>query len=231
MRLGLSSEAAPDASVEELVATCARRGLSALELTLGADIEPDRVLRHVHDAQDAAVQVSGFLSAAAGYAHQLSALSRRAAAPIVVNGSSGLRGRLTFARSIAEHGGRALALVQGPADRWLDPVLDAGLGFAWQVDDTCSDPAGDAELILREAGSIEYVRLVGGGPEAALQEGRGVGALVRCLTLSGYTGPLILTPSSRRYRLAWAAWLGRRGGWGCGTRAGHAERATIPIHL
>ena len=28
---------------------------------------------------------------------------------------------------------------------------------------------------------------------------------------------LILAPSSTRYRVAWETWLGRRGGWGCGS--------------
>jgi hypothetical protein len=229
MQLGISSAAAPDATMGELFDACARRGLTALELAyaVAASAAADqlRALRHE------AVRVTGILADGSTYAHQLSAMSRGIRAPVVVHGDDDLSARITFARSIIAHGGVALVTVTGPARSWLDNIARAGVDFAWQVDDTCTDPAGDAEAILSTLGAIPYVRLVGGGPEAALQEGRGVGALMTRLALAGFAGPLILTPSSHRYRIAWAGWLGRRGGWGCGSAVDRTRREMIPIHL
>lgn len=105
--------------------------------------------------------------------------------------------------------------MRGPVEDWLQ-LLPASMPFAWQVDESVPEFAGDAARLLRHGSGPAFIRLVGGGPETALQDGRGVGALMRVLALAGYAGPLVVTPSSHRYRVAWASWLGRRGGWGCG---------------
>jgi hypothetical protein len=68
---------------------------------------------------------------------------------------------------------------------------------------------------------LSHIRLLGGGPEAALHEGGGIGEVMGRLALSGYAGTMVLAPSSDRYRVAWQTWLGRRGGWGCGSRVSH----------
>lgn len=224
MRLGLSSEAAPGASAAELVDTCARRGLPAVEITLGAGTNPLDVLEY---ARAFRVTLSGLLRTEGEDVRELAALSRRTAAPVIVGGNGSLEECIGIARAIIAASGNARVLVRGNAQGWLRTVTDAHVPFAWQIDDTCDDPAGDAALIPLHAGRIEYVRLVGGGPETALQEGRGVGAVMRTLALAGYDGPLILTPSSQRFRVAWSAWLGRRGGWGCGSAA--EARSIIPL--
>lgn len=229
MQLGLSSEAAADAPVAELVTACVRRGLSALELVLGHDIGPDEVLAADQAAHDIDVWLSGIVMDGCPDARALAALSRAADAPIIVRGDADLEIRIACAHSIIEEGGTALPLVSGPPDSWLSRITAAGLDFAWQVDDTCSDPAAAAERILQNR-MLAYVRLAGGGPEVSMQDERGIGALMRVLALNGYTGPLVITPSSQRYRVAWAAWLGRRGGWGCGSKAAASERP-IPIQL
>ena len=51
--------------------------------------------------------------------------------------------------------------------------------------------------------------------------------MMRELALAGYGGSLALAPSDQRYRVVWNAWLGRRGGWGCGSKAG--AHASLPV--
>jgi hypothetical protein len=116
--------------------------------------------------------------------------------------------------------GGTVALVRGPAAGWLDDIDSAGRECAWEIDCNAFDPGDDAAEVLARLGArLRYIRLIGGGPEAVMQEGRGIGALMSRLALAGYNGALILTPSSPRYRVAWETWLGRRGGWGCGSEA------------
>jgi hypothetical protein len=151
MRLGLSSAAAPDAGLDELLAACTLRGLSTLELRAG-------------DAHGIAVAGDWSAAVSAGLAAAAEA-------------------RVTIA------GYRTIA----------------------------------AEVALR------YIRFIGGGPEAALQEGRGIGTLMGRLALAGYNGAVILAPSATRYRVAWESWLGRRGGWGCGSKSAAAELVHLPV--
>jgi len=225
MRLGISADAAPGATPAELAETCARRGFGVVELTLPSGGDTGALLAQIDAAEFGTVRLAGIVSPCTGYANRLALLSRDAGVPIIVADTSGLAARITFTRSIVAHGGAALLLVRGPAHEWLHAVLDAGVRFAWQVDDDCTDPALDAAMILQRAGRIEYVRLLGSGPEATMHEGRGYGALITKLTLTGYDGPLVLAPSSTRYHVIWSTWLGRRGSWGCGTAAERADRS------
>ncbi|MGH7444320.1 MAG: hypothetical protein ACREKM_05565, partial [Longimicrobiales bacterium] len=158
----------------------------------------------------------------------LANLGRHLGAPIISAVDEPLALRIDRARRIGVLGGGAFIGVRGAASAWLNAVVHAGIDFAWEIDLADSNPAADADAVLDAASAqLRYIRFVGGGPEAALQEGRGIGALMGRLTLAGYVGPLVLTPSSARYRVAWAAWLGRRGGWGCGSTAG----ANDPVRL
>jgi hypothetical protein len=114
----------------------------------------------------------------------------------------------------------ALVCVRGPARAWLDELARAGIAYAWEVDPAVADIAVDVDAVFgRSDADLRYIRLIGGGPEAAMQDGQGIGVLMGRLALAGYDGPVVLTPSSTRYRVAWASWLGRRGGWGCGSKA------------
>ena len=99
-------------------------------------------------------------------------------------------------------------------------VLDGGFEVAWDADGWGGDLGLAGARLLALAGPwLRHIRIAGGGPEAALQEGRGVGALMARLALAGYDGVLILSPGAPAYRVAWETWLGQRGGWGCGSRA------------
>jgi hypothetical protein len=230
MHLAISSTAAPDATgIHELLAACAYRGLGGLELCVTRGMSPGPLLEDVGNVSGNDVPIVGIWSDATHYAHQLSYISRTTSAPVIVAGDGSLEDRAALARSIIAHGGCAMVLVSGPADGWLSWITGAAAPFAWQVGDDTADAGADAELILRSNAPLAYVRLIGGGPETVMQEGRGIGSLMKTLTLAGYNGPLVLTPSSPRFRMAWRTWLGRRGGSGCGSKATRTQ-AVIPIH-
>jgi hypothetical protein len=223
MRLGLSSAAAADACLDELLAACRARGLSTLELRAGdghgvrAETDPVGVRAA---AARADLDIAAFRSTASDDAHRLASLSAGLHAPVIVADDGGVAVRLELAARIIDAGGHALVAADGAAEGWLPAVAEAGIGYAWDVDPTNGDVAADGELLLRDGGARPtFIRLIGAGPEAAMQEGRGIGTLMGRLALARYDGPLVLAPSSSRYRVVWAAWLGRRGGWGCGSKA------------
>jgi len=231
MRLGLSSAAAADADVDTLLAASARRGLAALELR-------DEDMHGVSDATSAAaaavlasdfgVAIAGLriTSAAPPASTNAAAVAARLDAPVLAAHGSTAE-RIAAVQAFEARGVRAMVEVSGPADGWLTDVARAGADVAWQIDDSVSDMAGDLRLIQSTVpGRLRYVRLLGGGPEAAMADGRGIGALMGQLALARFDGPLIVAPSSPRYHVAWGAWLGRRGGWGCGSKA---ERDVVTL--
>lgn len=224
MRLGISSDADPQATLDQLVAACGRRGLSALELRVmgeagsvrgGAAAEWLSGAAALHG--DRAPAVTGLLVDVAD-AEALALRSAGLDTPLVLAGDASPAERLTLADHLTTAGYTVLPLMEGPAGCWMDDALAAGRPVAWQIDDQVSDPAGDLRRILQRPRLLAYVRMAGGGPETTEQGGRGIGEAMTRLALAGYAGPLILTPSSRRYRVIWSTWLGRRGGWGCGSK-------------
>jgi len=210
MKLGLSSAAAPDATLGGLLEVCGARGIALLELREGDACLPDAGAAPADTSAIAAVLPRPVTDAA-----RLARVSRVWQAPVLLTNDRAT----SLARDIIEQGGDALPLMRGPAAEWVCKVAESEIAFAWEADATHTDLARDVVLVLRAAGRAPaYIRLIGGGPETALHEGRGVGTLMGRLALAGYAGPLILVPSSTRYRVAWSAWLGRRGGWGCGSK-------------
>jgi hypothetical protein len=219
MQLGVSSDADPQATLAELGAACLRRGLAALELRVRDDGTATDMLRQAlaREAQESP-RIAGLLGSSAAL-QPLADLAATLRAPLVVEAADHA-GALQGANRLAALGATALPLMTGRAAEWLPAVAASGQDFAWQIDDAVADPAADVARMLEQGAAPAYIRLVGGGPEAVMQHGRGVGAVMRHLALAGYAGPLILTPSSRRYRVAWSVWLGRRGSWGCGSAGG-----------
>jgi hypothetical protein len=217
MRVGLSSDAAPGATIVELLDTCERRGLGALEVRVGGVHTSE--LHELLRAGTHRDRIGGLLADDASYSAGLVSAASASNLPVVLDSGASYAARMVEARRAAPRRCTVLPLMSGPAVRWLDAAVLADVPFSWQIDESCADPAGDAAQILRHATLLAYVRLVGGGPEAVMHEGRGIGGVMKQLALAGYAGPLILTPSSPRYRVAWATWLGRRGGWGCGSKA------------
>ena len=225
MKLGLSSAAAVDASIGDLVDICAMRGLSALELRM-------QDLAALAWAPDAGALIAGCYSEMSLAAAELAEISRTLDAPIIVADDGSIDTRIRRARAIDEAGGRALVLARGDVAAWFPAVSEAASDYAWEIDPAAANLAADIDTILQATPSaLRYIRFIGGGPEAAMHEGRGVGALMGRLALAGYDGAVILTPSSPRYHVAWSSWLGRRGGWGCGSKAAEPALVNLPIRI
>jgi hypothetical protein len=217
MLLGLSSAAAPGAAPGDLLDACARRGLSALELHAAgtAADHADNIAAASSDAAAHVVGIAGVLCDADPCSAVL-ALLRDLRLPLVLGQHHTPTRLASDARHLRAQRVPALPLMRGPAARWLRLVARAP--FAWQVDPATVDAGEDARVMAQQRSLPAYVRIVGGGPEATMHEGRGIGTAMQHLALAGYRGPVIVAPSSSRYRVIWSAWLGRRGGWGCGGR-------------
>ncbi|MHB1170086.1 MAG: hypothetical protein ACYC28_12480 [Longimicrobiales bacterium] len=222
MRLGLSSAAATDADIDALLASCARRGLAVLELRDEdahgvSDVESARAAAVL--ASDFGVAIAAIRVAASADVDQVAAMAAQLEAAVLV-AAGPLEDRVSDTRRLVARGVQALVEVSGPADGWLGALEGADTDVAWQIDQAVTDLAGDVQRVLRAMpGRLRYVRLLGGGPETAMEDGRGIGALMGQLALARFDGPLVVAPSSPRYHVAWGAWLGRRGGWGCGSKA------------
>lgn len=235
MILALSSDAAPDLEFPELLEVCARRGLGALELVTGHahGIAPGlapgvaRRRREQGDAAGvrlAALRVGGLEAASTVRAADLSA---NLGVPIVAPLAAA---RADDVERIAHHyvaaGGPLLVACGSDPDRvrelrrLFEILCSSTLGLAWDVRPAEEDLDALRDPVLTAAGPrLRHIRIAGGGPEAAAQEGRGVGSLMGRLTLNGYRGVVAIAPSTSKYRRAWENWLGRNGGWGCGGKS------------
>ncbi|HEX7049519.1 MAG TPA: hypothetical protein VF188_04850 [Longimicrobiales bacterium] len=237
MRLVLSTAAAADCTLDELLAACARRGLAGLELVsghghgIGPALDPVRLEEHRLRAEGRGIPIVAFRAAdrTEAYSPAAARLSAALRAPIIAprDGDRPPEEALLAAAATYAHAGGTLLLEHGsdPAEvarlrHAVERAPARALALAWDVDPAAGDVSGAAASVLEVAGpSLRHIRLLGGGPEAAQHEGRGIGALMARLTLRGYDGALALAPSTPRYRIAWSAWLGRSGGWGCGSKA------------
>lgn len=233
--LGLSSAAAPDAALEELVEIAGRRGFGAIELRKGDahGVTPadEATWIATGPAPAAGIRITGYRTAGAGHERALARLSRALGAPVIVDGSDGMVERVDRARRLAAAGADVAVVLRGE-QAGDDAALAAwaGLALAWDADPrdgSLGERVGS--LLRRHAGRLRHIRLLGGGPEAALQDGAGLGEMMRCLALEGYAGTLVLAPSTTRYRVAWRNWLGRRGGWGCGSGSGTADLPLVDL--
>lgn len=246
MRLALSTAAAPDFTLDELLAACRRRGLAGLELVAGhghgvsaaleaAELEEIRQRCEASGAPVVAFRVA-WDEALGEDAVRLSAALR---APVIAVGSEGDAApepALAGAAAAFARAGGALLIAHGTdpdAVRRLRRVVDrapvGALGLAWEVDPGAEDITGRIAETLEAAGPhLWHVRLRGGGPESVQHEGRGIGPLMSHLALAGYSGALALAPSTPRYRVVWRTWLGRGGGWGCGSKV--ADRPLVQVN-
>lgn len=223
MRLGLSSAAAPDASLAGLVDACDRRGLPALEVVdgHGHGISPADVAASVARVAEVRDGNVGIVACRTGWeidAARLADLSVALGVPVVIAGPEDSTRRIRRARSVVRYGGHALVVVGHDTADDAEAVAAEGLEVALEVAPAHA-PVGEATLawLRRAVSGLPHIRLLAGGPETSLHEGRGVGAFLRELAAGGFAGTLVVAPSSPRFRIAWAAWLGRRGGWGCGS--------------
>jgi hypothetical protein len=244
MRLGITSDTAPQFTLDELVRSCAHRGLAALELVEGHGhgIGAGTTLARAR-AVRALLTETGVRHAVYRPAASRDALSAATAdlagslgADVLVDAAAALSdiGRLERAARRFEAVGAGLVVVQPPdmtpsarraameaiASVALPPSTGPGsVGTGLALDPDAGDLAAAAPA-APHAGSalLRYIRLPGSGPEAAASEGKGIGALIARLTLAGYRGSIMLAPTSHRTLPVWRVWLGRTSGWGCGSK-------------
>lgn len=228
MRVGLSSAAAPGATLDELLGACALRGLPALELREGDahGVHPGMGVAAASVARDAAaaagIVITGYRTfAEVGDAAGLAAFGRALASPLILALPGPTTTRLAAAvRLLAAGADVLIATRSGLTDGEVASAISHGLGLAWDADPDLEHLGARTATLLDAAGpALRTILMIGGGPEAAMHEGQGVGELMARLALARYDGAFVLAPSTPRYQVAWDSWLGRRGGWGCGSRA------------
>lgn len=237
MRLTLSSAALPEATLDELIAAGARRGFAGLELEEGhahgvGSWKPAARLEAIAaDAARAGLPITAFRLVDAGRAADPAIVRTGAAlgAPIVASLDTD-HAAIVVAEAgphLAEAGATLLLAVEAEwpeAVEALRAVVEAAppgtVGLAWDIDPGAGRLAEPADVLAASRGQIRHIRLLGGGPETMGQTGLGIGRLMSALALAGYSGTFALAPSTPRFRHAWSAWLGHRGGWGCGSKAG-----------
>ncbi len=229
MRLALSSAAAPELSADDLFAACFRRGIAAVELVegdghgVGPEAGPDDVANVVSLAAALGVRIAAFRASAATALSPAGArLAGRLDAPLVVPSAGLTRREVAEALPLYAGAGARLLLAHGsdPAEvARLGPFFNDAFelcGLAWDVAPSKGAAFDPRAVLAAGAGRIAHIRLLGGGPEAAAQEGTGIGPLAVALALDAYPGVVALAPSTPRFLTAWRFWLGRRGS-GCGS--------------
>ncbi len=226
MRLTLCSSAAPDATLSGLFEACARRGLDAVELRDGDGHGVDRYADGVgptigvESANAGSLEIATYRASSRDRDDRLASLARAIGATLLLDGDRDVRFRIQRAGRISKDGTSVAIVVRGArALEDAELAARADIDVAWDAEPAAGAVNETADRLLeRLEGRLRHIRLLGGGPEASLHEGRGIGEAMGRLALHGYTGTVALAPSSSRYRLAWQRWLGRRGGWGCGSR-------------
>ena len=239
MQLGLSSAAAPTAALSTLVQGALRHGLPVLELRAGdahgfaasPESAADTTAALVRELTAAGIGVVGYSDIGSTDATSLVSLARALGSALFVDADVALPERMRRAECLRAAGAEAAIVVRGDAVL-ADARLAAREGHAlvWECDPQRTSIGEIAPVLLAEYGaSVRHVRLLGGGPEGVMHEGRGVGALMSRLALSGFAGSVILAPSSPRFHVVWATWLGRRAGTGCGSTAAGAAPIDLPV--
>jgi hypothetical protein len=244
MMLAISSAAAPGLPLAELLEVCVRRGLAGAELQAAdgaaalAGWRPGGTATR-GDPSDAAAgarllayRVRSLAEAVEQGALDLAA---RSGAAVIVPALASQRAAIERVAAAYHAAGARLLLSHGSdvgAVAALREVLErtaagGAPGLAWDVRPGVDAPDAVRAVVAEAGEHLAHVRLFGGGPESVSQTGHGVGALMARLTLARFRGPLVLTPSTPRYHEAWGRWLGRNGGWGCGSK--HSDPSLVQI--
>lgn len=238
MRLVLSSAAAPGATAAELADACRRRGLQGIEYTLsseGGDEGDIATLRTALAAEG--VELSGILRSGLERSQIAAAAaeSALAGAPVIVPAANFNWTLLPeLVEVFAQAGTRLLLRHRSHPELVTELIRVLGefeaapvIGLAWEFRPSTDNPQMVAQVMKIGGDQIRYVRMYGGGPEAHAQSGMGIGSVMGRLTLARFDGPLVLVPSEPRYHYVWSAWLGRTGGWGCGSKQADESLVTL----
>lgn len=226
MRSALSSAAAPRASLDELLAGLALHGLDALELRvgdghdIGSGTPPAALAQVARRLNDAGAQIIALLDESHRQPGALRDVLNALGARLLLGAALPFDERLARAAQAAAAGVKQVAIVIRGADLEANVrmALDAGRDIVWEAHPDDGQLAPLCDRAMEACGpALAGVRLCGGGPESILHEGRGIGAAMARLAIGGFDGSLTLAPSDRKYHVLWDTWVGRRGGWGCGS--------------
>ncbi len=227
MRLGLSSAAAPDATLDDLLEACARRGLTGLELRdrdahgVGGPSWSTDGMAVVRRAAGAGVVITAFRTRSDGVDVEHAARQARLLdTTLIVDRIASPEIVLRTADRLRTGGAEVAVAIRGDVPEIvIRDLVSAGIVVAWDAEPAAGAVGRTAARLLELAGDrLRHIRILGGGPETAIYEGRGIGELMARLALGRFAGSLVLAPSTSRYRVAWDTWLGRRGGSGCGSK-------------
>ncbi|MBV6522482.1 MAG: hypothetical protein MNPFHGCM_02630 [Gemmatimonadaceae bacterium] len=225
MLTALSSAAAPRASLDELLVGLARHGLTALELRLGdghaiGAVDTDAAVAAAARLARENVRVVGLLDRGGAMTESLPRVVDTLRTRWLLDGALPLGTRLECADRADAAGMPVALVVRGPdAAAEARDVRSAGHSVVWEAHPAQAPLGALCDRILEASDDMLVgVRLCGGGPEGTLHEGRGIGAVVGRLVVAGFNGALTLAPSDRKYHVLWETWIGRRGGWGCGSK-------------
>jgi hypothetical protein len=230
MQLAVSSAAAPDLPLADLIEGCQRRGLAAVELVVetlsrsGSEDLPQMAERIADAFAGSPVSISSIAALTPGEGIGLALhLGGALGVPVVVPGTAVTGDSLPLLVAHLAAGGELLLLhtvgtAASPESARARAALGSRAGIALEVDPGRDAPASIPAVLQSVGDTMRYVRLRGGGPEAVQQTGLGVGTLMGRLALARFAGPLVITPGEPTYHHAWLAWLSRSGGWGCGSK-------------
>lgn len=219
MRLAISRHAAPEIQLTQLATFARERGLAGIEIS-----ESD--LNEAASLGQALGSVVGIRveSLAAAESHHTMDLAAQLHTPVIaahgvipttsiaglnsIYKSRGIELLITLGTSTLE----AATLAEAIADAEADAIF-----LAWEVNTKRDNLSETAGILLATAGALRYIRMHGGGPELSDEEGAGTGALVSSVALSGFSGAITLTPSSKDRLADWHMWLEGKIKNGCGS--------------
>lgn len=230
MKLSLSAAAAPDLALEALDGACQARGLDGIELVVetARDARALGARARASGVRVVALRAERLAEPAEG---ALARLSAELGVPLSVPLGWVHGGSLAdLARLFADAGG-TLLLGCGMSLEQVISVTNAleragnppSVGLAWEIRPSAEDLRDSGAVLLALHEHLRLVRLHGGGPEQRDQDGRGVGPLFVDLAISGYGGPIVLTPSRAEELSRWSEWLSSRKIAGCGSAHGSGE--------
>ena len=222
----------------ELADACRRRGLQGIEHTRSSEEGDGGDIATFRTALVAeGIELAGILHSGLDRSQMAAAAAESAAtgAPIIVPAANFDWTLLPeMAEVFARAGTRLLLAHRSHPELVTELIRVLGefeaapvIGLAWEFRPSTDNPQMLAQVMKIGGDQIRYVRMYGGGPEAHAQSGMGIGSVMGRLTLARFDGPLVLVPSEPLFHYVWSAWLGRAGGWGCGSKQADESLVTL----
>lgn len=224
MKLSLSTAAAPELALGALDEAVSARGLDGIELTINAtdDLASLAATVRTSGARIIALRVETFNK---GHADKLARLSAELGVPVSTPPGAVASEEIASLEQVFAAAGGTLLLGFGTdlteAIAVMAALTKAGdplsMALSWDLRPSVDELSAAGAILLTARRQLRVVRMHGGGPEQHQQDGRGVGPLLVDLAISGYGGPIVLTPSAPSELPRWRDWLASRKATGCGS--------------